>query len=879
MIALPVLGLSFAAASYDMFRLTPDETANRRLGTADALVQWLSDGPVNQDPAGDGYSFDGRPRRSATSAELLAALPAGSRVSPVVQQTWPRLRTAAGVGTVAVRGLDLADPLTRGLATVLTGRAPAGPGEAVLSVPAERRLGVRIGDPVELADGSRRWTVVGTVETPDNLREVLVVPPASIRDGVLGTDFFPAWLVDTPAPVDWAQVRRLNAEGMAVTSRAVLLDPPPASQLAMPPQTGSGAVDELSIGVLIGGLAVLEVVLLAGPAFAVGARRRRRELALLAANGGTPGHQRRLVLADGVVLGLAGAMLGIVLGVALAISVRPLVEEHMAHSRAGGYRVFPLALLGIAALAVATGVLAALVPAVTAARQDVLAGLTGRRGVLRSRRRWLVAGLALAVLGPVLACYGAGQLRTGLVLAGLVLAEVGLVFCTPSLVGLIARAGRLLPLAPRIALRETARNRGATSPAISAIMAAVAGTVALGIFLAGADARTARQFRDTVPLGHITVTLGGDDSRPDQATGPVTAAQVGGAAAGLPVSAVAEVRLPTCRSDAPGKGCAIDVRVPESQRCPYPRGGPPTGADTARAARDPRCAQTAGWYQGSFVQNVVDDGAALPLLTGATGEDLRRARAMLAAGGVVVTDPRLVTGGRVDILVDDGTGRTDPARTPDSPLPTISVPAYVLSTGIDLPRQFYPPELIRRVGLAEQPWGFVLGTDAVPTVAQQDALTAALHDLAPGLTAEVARGRPERDEDPMLLVLALAAALITLGAAGIATGLVAADSRADLSTLAAVGAGPGVRRVLSLSQSGTIAGLGSLLGTAAGLTAAAAIILAYNQGFARSWPVQPPYPFTVPWTVPAVLAVVPLVATAGAGLLTRSRLPVERRAG
>ncbi len=49
-------------------------------------------------------------------------------------------------------------------------------------------------------------------------------------------------------------------------------------------------------------------------------------------------------------------------------------------------------------------------------------------------------------------------------LAGLVVGELGLVFCTPALVGLVARIGRLLPLAPRVALRDAARNRASAAP-------------------------------------------------------------------------------------------------------------------------------------------------------------------------------------------------------------------------------------------------------------------------------------------------------------------------------------------------------------------------------------------------------------------------------
>jgi putative ABC transport system permease protein len=42
--------------------------------------------------------------------------------------------------------------------------------------------------------------------------------------------------------------------------------------------------------------------------------------------------------------------------------------------------------------------------------------------------------------------------------------------------------------------------------------------------------------------------------------------------------------------------------------------------------------------------------------------------------------------------------------------------------------------------------------------------------------------------------------------------------------------------------------------------------------------VEPPYPLLVPWpTLLVVLLAVPVVAMLGAGLLTRSRIPIERR--
>ena len=85
--------------------------------------------------------------------------------------------------------------------------------------------------------------------------------------------------------------------------------------------------------------------------------------------------------------------------------------------------------------------------------------------------------------------------------------------------------------------------------------------------------------------------------------------------------------------------------------------------------------------------------------------------------------------------------------------------------------------------------------------------------------------------------------------------------------------------MLSLSPSGVIAGLGSVLGAAAGLAAGLSVLAAFNRQGAGSWPVRPTFPLSVPWTVLALLAAIPLLAMLGAGLFTRARLPVERRVG
>src|SRR5690606_26157220 len=390
LIGLPVFGAAGTAVCYDMFTLTPQERLERRIGAADAELRWEYDQPIVQrDLIGEWYELarpdQGREVSDRSPSEVEAVLPAGSRVLP---RWWGTLRvpTAAGVGLLDWHAFDLADPLTQGIARVVEGRAPADAGEVAVTAAAARRLAVAIGDTLTVPDeGDRR--VVGLVEFPGESgsfdpglvpglnAQILLFHP----DGRPSEHWQPRWLASTPVPVDWEQVRELNQHGIAVLSRAVVLDPP----AQLDPYAGAGGpvpVPGLGVGVLIAGLVALEVVLLAGPAFAVGARRRQRDLALVAANGGTPAQLRRIVLADGVVLGSLAAVGGIVLGVGAALAARPWLEVHLVGARAGGYRVFPLALVGIAGFAVVTAVLAAMVPAFTAARQPVVAALAGRRG-------------------------------------------------------------------------------------------------------------------------------------------------------------------------------------------------------------------------------------------------------------------------------------------------------------------------------------------------------------------------------------------------------------------------------------------------------------------------------------------------------------------
>ncbi|HTF06765.1 MAG TPA: FtsX-like permease family protein [Asanoa sp.] len=877
LITLPVVGLAFAAVTFDMFNLRPAEKIDRPVGAADARIQWYDRTPLRQNLDGENWNAEqaSPPGRQAepfqpTERDLLDKLPPGSAVLRT-SSAWLDMRTATGIGGVEVLGIDASNPLAKGMVTVLDGRAPKAGNEVALSRKALDRLGARLGGNVQDAGRTQTYSVVGVVETPGNLGELMVTPAS--------TEQASGWLVDTPGPVLWSAVRKLNGQGMVVQSRSVVLDPP-ANPEGLLEANGSNISGGLRVAAVVGGLGLFEVVLLAGPAFAIGARRRRRELALVSANGGTPAHLRRIVLADGIVLGAAGAVLGIGLGIAGALIARPLVEVYVANERAGGYRVYPVALAVVAGLALLTGILAALAPAVAAARQDVVAALTGRRGALRSRRRWVLLGIALVAFGGLIAVGGAMTSRAEGILAGLVLGELGLVLITPALVGLVASLGRWFPLGPRIALRDTARNRAAAAPAISAVMAAVAACVAIGTFLASDNDRQVEQYRTGLPLGYAAVQIG------DPADGVPTVERVSAAAAGsLAVTGVRQVDTIGCpKVDGEIPYCFVRPQLPTELACPFSRSnGPLTDEQKQQALADPRCQTPAFQFGNLPFTTVVGNGDNLAALSQPSEDDVRAAAQVLAAGGAVVSDPRLVHDGTITLELGgdsgDGTGA-------EKVFKTASVPGYALRSGVEagqgvapmgMQRNYLSPAAVAALGLETVPEGFVISTGRVPDQAAQDKLAASVAELPGRGYASVETG-PPTGTPTEALILAAAAILVALGATFVATGLAAADGRRDLSTLAAIGAAPSVRRVLTLSQSGVIAGLGSLLGTAAGLGSGWAILAAYNRQFAGTWPREVPYPFAVPGVVLLLLVSIPVIAMLGTGLLTRARLPIERRA-
>ncbi|MGW6567986.1 ABC transporter permease [Streptomyces sp. NPDC054975] len=921
MIALPILGVSAADLTLRSSELSPEESLSRTIGGADARFTdaHVAGVPILQDPSGEmstpATDYEDRVWPSGPT-DVTKTFPAGATV--LTDSTGSaKLTTSHGLLQTQVRELKAADPIARGIMTLEEGRFPEKADEVAATQHFLETSGLSIGSTLSARGDDRTFRIVGSYELPNDLKadQINALPGAFLESYAkvlaksgMGTDLpSTTYLVKAAGGFTWNTVQQVNTKGVTVTSRAVLLDPPAKADVPLYQKEGWGdfessagaqAAELAAVGTVVG-LAMLEICLLAGPAFAVGARRSRRQLGLVGANGGARHHIRAIVLSGGLVIGVAAAVTGTVLALILTFALQPLLEDAMGQ-RFGSFDVRPLELLGIALIAVLTGLLAAIVPAVTASRQTVLASLTGRRGVRRSSRVLPLVGLGALLLGAAIALYGSVVTDQFVIVAGgSALAELGVVAMTPALVGLFGRTGRWLPLSPRLALRDAVRNRGRTAPAVAAVLAAVAGTVAVSTYAASREAQDEAGYTAKLPHGAVSALVMEDGGR--------DVPQVRDAVQRLlPVDSRADVQRiqvgkPGCApySDSPGCG-RFELVIPKANECPLwmttTDGSDPaekfTKEQRRKFAEDWRCKENSGGDLpgGVYVEGglLVGDASLLKVL-GVTDAGAEKA---LAEGKIVsFAKAPIDKSGAIGLKLIADTRKANEAEQAGKPVPgTVkTLPAHLV-TGQNAygVRALLTPEAAKAAGLTAVPLGSFFSTDTMPTAEQRQKLDGELAKIGSDASLHVEEGFVS-DTSIVLLALTVFAGLVTIGAAGIATGLAQADAEADLKTLSAVGAPPRVRRTLSGFQCGVVAAMGVILGSAAGVLPAMGLRLTeerqelrfYQESLDNGWSVAsdvPYVPIVVPWeTLAALLVAVPLGAALLAALVTRSRGALARR--
>ena len=216
---------------------------------------------------------------------------------------------------------------------------------------------------------------------------------------------------------------------------------------------------------------MLLIALVAVGGFTVLAQRRLRSLGMLEALGATDRNTRLVVRANGVVVGVVGALAGGVLGLAAWLAYRPRVEAD-AHHLIPPFQL-PWLVIGPAmALAVVATYFAASRPARAITRIPIVAALSGRPAPPRQTHRSAVPGVAALVVAAVAFWFVGKNVNGGggpvLILAFVALIAAVVLLC-PVCLALLGRVGRRAPVSVRLALRDLARYRARSGSALAAI--------------------------------------------------------------------------------------------------------------------------------------------------------------------------------------------------------------------------------------------------------------------------------------------------------------------------------------------------------------------------------------------------------------------------
>jgi len=677
---------------------------------------------------------------------------------------------------------------------LVSGHYPHGPGEVALTSGLASSFRIGIGDTWHV-DG-RALRITGIVENPQNLLDTFaLVAPGQVTAPTQVTVLLHA----TP----------LGAATFNLPRGATLLQPQPPTGL-------TPALIALAFAIV--GLFFIGLVAVAG--FTVLAQRRLRSLGVLSSLGATDKHIRLVMVANGAVVGVIGALLGGAIGLGVWIPYAPYFGTHADHRVA--WSNLPWWLVGLAmALAVVTAILASRQPARAVADVPVVAALSGRPAEPKQSRRSPRPGLiVLAIAVALLVFSGGTQGGSGSsvfdTLAGLLAAIASIVLLAPVIIGTVAAvAARRVPISARIALRDLARYRARSGAALAAASLAV--FIAMLITLLTTDRYTepVDYVAPNLPPNQLVVYTPGDN----------------------PANTSGET-LPSARQRQAGQATAARIAAALGTHDVLPLTSAVAPTDTGLQQVGP------GGGQGT-----IDIYVATPAL-------LRhyRIKASSISPGTVLITSRPGLQGTPNLVLQYGNFNSPNAALKFVPTPAIQTVSN-LPTDVSDPNLLIMGSVAARLGLRQATVAWLIQAPRSLTPVQVS--SARRVAAAAGLTIETKNGTPSLDE--VRDTSTAAGILVALGVLAMTIGLIRSETAGDIRTLTATGASARTRRGIVAATAGALGLLGALAGTVA----------AYLAVLATSWrQLLAGHLSVLPWLdLVAVLVGLPVAAVVGGWLL------------
>lgn len=341
-------------------------------------------------------------------ADSVATVPGVAAVSPSVNQDGVLLLDGAGGplgGTSAPHvGASWIPSQLPGGTAELVAELPRGDGQVAIDATTADRNGISPGDPIRLVtplrpDAAKEWTVTGIVDLglPGGAT-IAIFDLRTAQALITGAGQVNQLLVRTsedPATVAGAIERELGTD----SGLEALTGAQAAQQSAAEVQGNVGFLNTLLLVFAV--IATITAVTLIVNTFGMLVAQRARELALLRAVGASGSQLQSGVVVQALLLGVIGTVLGIAVGLYLAIGIRRGLRWFDIDVPGGGLVVAPGTLVVTALIGVGVTLLASWLPALVAGRAAPVQAMTAAHRPTResAQRRAIGAGLLAALAG------------------------------------------------------------------------------------------------------------------------------------------------------------------------------------------------------------------------------------------------------------------------------------------------------------------------------------------------------------------------------------------------------------------------------------------------------------------------------------------------